>query len=360
MSGTGALRRLRRGAYAEPITSDLDARVAHLELLEATLRQSAPDTVASHMTAAAVHGLPLWTAMLGRVQLTRDRLGGLKQRRYSLIRGIPLDAGEIVTVDGILVTSLARTLFDLGCQLTMQQAVPVGDAALRQGLTELEIETALERGRRRHGIGRARRSLRFLDARAESPGESSSRVVFFEIGLPKPDLQVEIRNAAGRLLGPLRLRVGRVQHGRRIRRQDQIRADPPARSTGGGRRLGREAPRGRDPQRGDADGALGDGRPASAHPARDQSAPRLRSWPPGRLTRRPPTRPGLRSSSPSPRPRPGPVWTPSSCLDPECRVQTAGKGPNGWDGSKRLGRVQTAGKGPNGWEGGGQWWPRVS
>ena len=204
LSAAGDLRRLRRGAYANPSAGALatsDPRATHLELLRATLRQSASETVASHVLAAAVHGLPLWTAMLGRVQLTRDRPGGLKRRRYSEIRGIPLGADEVVEVDGLLVTSLARTVFDLGCRLPMQQAVAVGDAALRQGLSLAQIDAALERGRRRHGVERSRRSLRFLDSRAESPGESVSRVVLFEIGIPKPELQVEIRTPSGRLLG---------------------------------------------------------------------------------------------------------------------------------------------------------------
>lgn len=201
MSASGELRRLRRGAYADPIAAEPESRQAHLELLRATMRQSAPATVASHMSAAAVHGLPLWHSMLDRVQLTRDRPGGVKRRTYSVVRGIPLDADDVVVVDGTLVTSLARTVLDLGCQLHMRKAVAVGDAALRLGLTPEQVESVLERGRRRHGIGRARRSLGFLDARAESPGESTSRVIFFEIGLPKPDLQVEVRNRAGRLLG---------------------------------------------------------------------------------------------------------------------------------------------------------------
>ena len=250
LSVAGDLRRLRRGAYANPALETLrtpDPRASHLELLRATLRQSAPETVASHLSAAAVHGLPLWTAVLGRAQLTRNRPGGLKRRRYSEIRGIPLGADEVVVVDGMAVTSLARTVFDLGCRLPMRQAVPVGDAALRKGMSLDDAEAALERGRRRHGVDRARRSLRFLDHRAESPGESVSRVVLFEIGIPKPELQVEIRTRSGRLLGRCdfgweelgtvgefdgRVKYGRLGDGRAVedvvwdekRREDAIRS----------------------------------------------------------------------------------------------------------------------------------------
>ncbi len=153
------------------------------------------------MTAAAVHGLPLWLDLLDRVQLTRDRAGGLKQRRYSQIRSIPIARGEVVMIDGFLVTSLARTVLDLCCALTMRKAVAIGDAALRKGLTRGELDEALERARGRHGIGRARRAIPFLDPRSESPGESESRVVLHQIGIPAPELQVEVRNSSGRLIG---------------------------------------------------------------------------------------------------------------------------------------------------------------
>ncbi|HVK36870.1 MAG TPA: hypothetical protein VM428_14550 [Microlunatus sp.] len=44
---------------------------------------------------------------------------------------------------------------------------------------------------------RARRTIDFLDPRSESPGESCSRVVLHEQGLPKPDLQVEVYDDRG-------------------------------------------------------------------------------------------------------------------------------------------------------------------
>jgi hypothetical protein len=201
LARSGELRRLRRGAYGEPVTTALEPRLAHLELLEATLRQSSPDLVVSGMSAAAVHGLPLWRHLLDRVHLTRDRAGGRKERRYSQIRSIPLDPAEVVAVDGILVTSLARTVLDLGCGLGMRQAVVIGDAALRLGLTGAELNAALERGRGRHGIAQARRTIAFLDGRSESPGESMSRVAFLEVGLPAPELQIEVRNPGGVVIG---------------------------------------------------------------------------------------------------------------------------------------------------------------
>ena len=50
----------------------------------------------------------------------------------------------------------------------------------------------LGRGAARHGDPRARRMLAFLDAAAESAGESVSRVRMSEEGLPPPELQVDL------------------------------------------------------------------------------------------------------------------------------------------------------------------------
>jgi hypothetical protein len=74
MARKDELVRVRRGAYADP-EPPLDPRVAHLQLLEATVAQSAKESVVSHASAALVHDLPIGTEQLDRVHLTRDRAG---------------------------------------------------------------------------------------------------------------------------------------------------------------------------------------------------------------------------------------------------------------------------------------------
>lgn len=138
----------------------------------------------------------------------------------------------MVIVDGTLVTSLARTVLDLACALSMQKAVPIGDAALRMGLDQSELDDALERGRGRHGIAQARRSIAFLDARSESPGESVSRVVFSEIGVPRPELQREVYGAGGEVIarcdfdweafGTVGEFDGKIKYGRALQSEQEI------------------------------------------------------------------------------------------------------------------------------------------
>ena len=75
--------------------------------------QASPELVVSHMSAAAVHGLPIWNEQLERVHLTRNRQGQGKVRRYVHLHCTPLPDRDVVEIDGFRVTSLARTVVDL-------------------------------------------------------------------------------------------------------------------------------------------------------------------------------------------------------------------------------------------------------
>lgn len=202
MSRAGELERVRRGAYVAPVPApaEFDPRVAHRRLIEATIKQSATEAAVSHGSAAALHGLPVWPGQLVRVHLTRDRPGGGRVRRYTHLHGSPLEDGDLTVVQGVLVTSLARTVVDLACDEPMERSVAVGDAALRLGLDSADLAAALDRAAGRHGIGAARRAIAFLDQRSESPGESTSRVVLYRVELPQPDLQFEVRAPDGSLV----------------------------------------------------------------------------------------------------------------------------------------------------------------
>jgi hypothetical protein len=103
-------------------------------------------------------------------------------------------------IDGIPVTSLARTVLDLCRTLPIEQAVAAGDRALAHGLVMEVLEEALSRMRRWPGTSQARRAVAFLDARSESAGESASRVRLHQDGLPAPDLQRDIFGPTGRFV----------------------------------------------------------------------------------------------------------------------------------------------------------------
>jgi hypothetical protein len=105
-------------------------------------------------------------------------------------------------MDGILLTSPARTVLDLACSLPFEQAVVVADAALcNQLTTATELADLLQRARGRHGRGQGLLVASFADRRSESVGESRSRVGMSRAHLPKPGLQRETFRADGTLVG---------------------------------------------------------------------------------------------------------------------------------------------------------------
>lgn len=144
-----------------------------------------------------MHRLPVLRGGVRQVHLTRDRRGGGRNGRYLHVHGGPLLQGEIVELDGLPVTSLARTVLDLARTQSLRHAVISGDAALAAGLTRAALEEVTNRASRRPGMAAARRALAFLDGRSESPGESMSRITLKDIGLLPPELQFPIVNDFG-------------------------------------------------------------------------------------------------------------------------------------------------------------------
>jgi len=148
-----------------------------------------------------MHRLPTWSDELTRVHLTREQRGGGTVRTYVHLHAGSLRADDVVMIDGFPVTSLARTVADLARTSPMMRALPMADAALALGLERSALSDAIERTAGWPGIGRARRTAAFADGRSESVGESTSRLVFAEAGLPCPVPQYEISDVHGRFVG---------------------------------------------------------------------------------------------------------------------------------------------------------------
>ena len=180
---------LRRGAY---LTEGVDAYQRHRELIRGTIPVLAEGAVISHVSAAVLHGLPLIGPSLDRVTFTRPGNGGTfiagQLHRYRT----PLAPGDVEQVDRIERTVLARTVVDLARCCALPLAVAAADRALRLGISHARLLAQLDAAPRRRGLGRARFVTGFADARSESPGESYSRLVIWQLGLPAPDLQVEV------------------------------------------------------------------------------------------------------------------------------------------------------------------------
>ncbi len=199
----GELRRLYRGSYAASATFEhLERSARHATTIRAALAAQHSPPVVSHQSAAVLYGLPLWNIDLRRVQLTEDRQGSGRRTAHLHVHQVPPGTIPTRVVGSEVVTTPARTLFDVAATVGFEEAVVIVDAALHANVVsraELDAELALNVGR--HGRRRAALVFAFADGRSESVGESRSRVGFHRAGLLMPSLQYEARRPDGRLVG---------------------------------------------------------------------------------------------------------------------------------------------------------------
>lgn len=191
----GTLTRLRRGVYAIPRTASPEEE--HRQLIEAGRTVVADSNVISHVSAGILHGLPVPRKHLDVISMTRLTPGHGELSTRMRVRHTALSEDEVVLIDGMRVTSLARTVFDLARALSFEWGVMACDAGYRQGLDIAELDAATRRHPRLRGAPRARRVAEFGDARSESAAESISRVQIARSGLPTPELQHELFDADG-------------------------------------------------------------------------------------------------------------------------------------------------------------------
>lgn len=198
LTNRGELVAVRHGAWADEASRD--PRDRHLQLIAGTVPLLAAGTVLSHVSAGVLHDLPAWDSMLARVTALHRSAGHGSLRRNLHLRCASLDPSEVVEVDGYRVTTRERTAVDLGCILSFDRAVAVLDAALRAGADPAVMADTLRAARRRHGVATARAAFEFADPRAESVGESISRVRLARAGVPTPNLQLNVYDPFGRWL----------------------------------------------------------------------------------------------------------------------------------------------------------------
>jgi hypothetical protein len=223
----GSLHAIRPGAYVAYAPDDPAAQ--HVLLVRAALAELSPNTVVSHVSAAVLHGLRVWGVPLDRVAVTRARRrSGARQGSRVHVHCAPLEADEVVLVEGMPVTSVPRTVVDVARVVGFEQAVVVADPALEAGLVDaVQLAAALTRWPRWPGLPAARRAIAFAARGSGSVGESRSRVAIARAGLPAPLLQWEVRRSDGTFVGrvdfgwPRQRTVGefdgRVKYGKLLR-----------------------------------------------------------------------------------------------------------------------------------------------
>ncbi|HEX7187042.1 MAG TPA: hypothetical protein VF423_02365 [Actinomycetes bacterium] len=114
-----------------------------------------------------------------------------------------LHTDDVTEVGGVRLTVPVRTAFDLARQGTLLQAVTALDVLGRGRPEFLEsVGGYLAERPGWRGVPQARRALALASPRARSPRETAFRLFWvLECGLPDPQVNATIRDAAGNLLG---------------------------------------------------------------------------------------------------------------------------------------------------------------
>lgn len=148
-------------------------------------------TVLSHGTAARLHDLVLPADLDPRVTATdpdRFRVG----REYRVLAA-RLPAGDVAAFPPLPVTSLRRTLLDVGREWDVVDTVIALDDALADGRTTLSELTEGVLGQTHWvGVGQAASAVGLARVGAHSPLETLTRLGWHGAGLPEPVLQAAV------------------------------------------------------------------------------------------------------------------------------------------------------------------------
>jgi hypothetical protein len=187
------LRNRHRAVYRDVYLAD-GATLTAADRARAAWAWARGDCVLSGISAAA---------LLGTKWLDGDRPAELVRRnRHSppgiVVRSYDLTADEQCTVDGIRITTPARTAFDIGRTLPQHRAIPILDALLgATGVKAADVGALAVTKPGTRGVRRLRAALELADGGAESPQETRLRLVLVGAGLPSPETQIKFYDEYG-------------------------------------------------------------------------------------------------------------------------------------------------------------------
>ncbi len=199
----GALVVVHPGVYARAADwAALGERDRHRLRVQGAVGSLSARLVVSHGSAAAMHGLRVLGSMPDRVHVTDPARSRSQSWSRVMKHAGPLDDEDVDRVDGILVTSLARTLVDVALTAAFADAVVSLDSGLRRpGVTRADLRARLARRSARARVA-AQRAVEFASPLSHSGGESWCRCRLAELGAPDPVLQHVFRDSLGEV-GPV-------------------------------------------------------------------------------------------------------------------------------------------------------------
>lgn len=194
-----------RGLF-RPTSWSFDLEDAARALSEAT-----PGAWISHVTAARLRNsyLPPWLSDSNELHLSKPKaLPGVRRQGICGHRVIS-GPGEIELVEGIWLSTRARTWLDMARILPLNDLVALGDELIRmprpafEGRAEAytsvsDLKALINRHSNLQGIVRARQALDLMRVGSDSAPETFLRLGILDAGLPDPELQVRLRQGDSR------------------------------------------------------------------------------------------------------------------------------------------------------------------
>ncbi|OBH95132.1 DUF559 domain-containing protein [Mycobacterium sp. E2733] len=183
--------RTRYTALHKDVYALKDAELTAVLRAKAAWLRSRRRGILAGFSASAMHGSkwidPTLTAAI--IDTNRSPSTGVKVWEERI------EADEIAVVEGMRVTTPARTALDLARRCRMGVAVAAIDALVQAtDLKMVDVELLVDRYRGRRGMKRARAALQLVDGGAQSPKETWLRLLLIEAGFPPPQTQIAVRN----------------------------------------------------------------------------------------------------------------------------------------------------------------------
>jgi hypothetical protein len=188
----GHLRRVVRGVFvASSVRDTLGLRARALSLVVP------PDAVVTDRTAAWLHGvdvlLPGEHQAVPPVQVFDRKKGGRLRRPGTLSGQRIMPDADVMTIDGVRVTTPLRTAMDLGRTRQAERGFAQTEAMVRAGVDRDDICNALDRFRGYRWIRALRSFAGLLDPRPQSIPESILRFRWYRTCTPYPEPQRPVR-----------------------------------------------------------------------------------------------------------------------------------------------------------------------
>ncbi|WGI32623.1 hypothetical protein [Mycolicibacterium aubagnense] len=190
---SGVLNRYELGRHHRllmpKIYVDKRAALSLQQRITAAWLWSGRDGVIAGAAASALHGAR-WVAHDVPIELISTKI---RAPTGVITRRDTVHDDEVTLVDGMSVTSVERTAFDLGRRGLIGSAVARLDALARAtGFKGEDVLRLADRHRHARGLRQLERALDLFDPGGHSPQETRLRLTLIGAGFPKPQTQIPV------------------------------------------------------------------------------------------------------------------------------------------------------------------------